>query len=252
MTDRDRHLDRLAKLLALARSPNAHESESARRAAEALMLRHGLRAEEASGRLASGYYEYPMGARGWNSKWRFALVTAAARHCGAEAVGLLVGQRCKVRVVGVRSDVERAVELYERLLEVVLSLGRDFQILSWDQVEEAQLYGSRECTDAFRRGAVLGIIVLLAQKSGEPLFRDHHVPREAEGDGPRGDSTALARVEEGKTGRARARAKYDPEERDLALDDVVAFAWFGAGVESAKRVVVSDDGSVSLKQGGKS
>jgi hypothetical protein len=249
MSDRDRHLDRLAKLLALAGSPNACEAASARRAAEALMARHGLRAEEASGRSPSGYYEHPMGARGWTSRWRFALVTAAARYCGAEAIGLMVGERCKVRVAGVRSDVERAVALYEELLAAVLELGRGARAASDELVLEAECYGPRECTDAFRRGAVVGIIALLARSRGEALFRDHHVPVGEAPRAARAEDAALARVEEKRSSRSdRVRSRYQPEEQDVELDDVAALAWFGEGLkEAVARVSVSADGEVVLR-----
>lgn len=248
MTDRDRHLDRLAKLLALESSPNVHEADSARRAAESFMRRHGLRREEASGRTASGYYEHPMGARGWKQAWRFALVTAAARHCGAEAIGLWDGDRLKVRVAGVRSDVERAVVLYDQLLALVIELGRDVSPADLDlgMLAELEDHGARECSDAFRRGVVLGIIVHLARLSGEPLFRDHHVPpaQERSGEAAR-DQVSLARTDRGRRGQSdRVRARYEPDERELDLDVVSALAWFGAGLRVAgERVVVAGDGS---------
>jgi hypothetical protein len=250
MTDRDRQLDRLAKLLALESSPNVHEADAARRAAERLMKKHGLLREEASGRSPSGYYERPMGSRGFDQAWRFALVTAAARHCGAEAVGLLVGDRCKVRIAGLREDVERAVSLYEDLLELVLELGRDVARggLGGDMLEEVEAYGSRECADAFRRGVVLGIIVHLSRASGESLFQGHNVPVESS----RPESTPacgeLVRIGERISDQSeRVRSRYAPEERPLDLDVVSALAWFGEGLRASRdRVVVVDSGDIGL------
>jgi hypothetical protein len=238
MTSRDRQLDRLAKLLALARSPNVHEAESAKRAAGELMRRHGLGAEEASGRLASGYYEHPLGAR-FHQAWRFALATAAARHCGAEAVGLWVGQKCKVRIAGVRSDVERAVALYERLLELVLDLGRRVDGVDESMRLDVACSGLAACKDSFRRGVVVALVVLMARSAGEPLFQGVAAPR------GRGLSRELARVDDRSS---RVRESYQPDERPLDLDDAEAPAWYEAGIATVRRwVVVGEDGEPLLR-----
>jgi len=250
MIDRDRQLDRLAKLLALESSPNVHEADAARRAAERLMEKHGLRREEASGRSSSGYYEHPMGARGFDRAWRFALVTAAARHCGAEAIGLLVGDRCKVRIAGLREDVERAVSLYEDLVELVLELGRDVRDLDDAMMDEVEAYGSRECQDAFRRGVVLGIVVHLARAGGESLFQGHRAPAEEGTAGGAGtDRRSLLKIDRRQSNQSeRVRSRYAPAERPLDLDVVSALAWFGVGVRTARdRVVVVDGGDLGMR-----
>jgi hypothetical protein len=244
MTDRDRQLDRLAKLLALESSPNVHEADSAGRAAAALMEKHGLCREEASGRTASGYYEHPMGARGWDQAWRFSLVTAAARSCGTEAIGLVVGDRCKVRIAGAREDVERAVQLYGELLEIVLGLGRVVEVEA-GMGEEVAFYGTRECKDAFRQGAVVGIVALLAKAAGESLFRGHPPQGSPAEAGP--EQGALVKVSRRQTEQSeRVRAKYSPDER--SVDVVSALAWFGAGVQAVRSyIVIAEDGSISLR-----
>lgn len=252
MIDRDRRLDRLAKLLALESSPNACEAASARRAAESLMRKHGLRREEASGRSSSGYYEHPMGARGWGQAWRFALVTAAARHCGAEALALLAGDRTKVRVVGVRADVERAVELYAELLAVVLELGKSARegVLDDGRLRnEAEIYGVRECVDAFRRGAVLGVVALLARTGGE-VFSAGRAPSDLGGKrSVTPEQGAMVRVEGRRSGQSeRVRARYAPVERAADLDDVLARAWFTKGLCEIHRRVVVGDGGVRTRE----
>lgn len=260
MIDRDRQLDRLAKLLALESSPNAPEAASARRAAEALMKKHGLRREDASGRSPSGYYEHPMGARGWGQAWRFTLVTAAARHCGCEAVALLVGRRRKVRVAGVRSDVERAVRLYEALLGAVRLLGRGIEAEDLDpgMAWEASDLGVRACSDSFRRGVVLGIVEILSRVGSGPLFRGQpaprgEAPREARPprEAPAGDDRALVRVAEGRRGQSdRVRSRYQPDEVDVRLDDAPAWAWFKMGhVLSLLQIEVREDDSVVVEAG---
>jgi hypothetical protein len=244
--DRDKQLDRLAKLLALASSPNVHEAEAARLAAESLMRRHGLGREEASGRSPSGYYEHPMGARGWDRAWRFALVTAAARSCGTDVVGLWTAGRRKVRVVGIRSDVERAVGLYGDLLAIVEALGRGVGDLSPAMDAEIFLHGGRDCSDAFRRGVVMGLVYLLSRSGGSDLFRD--CPPEVERPPGRGGGDRLALVPLGKVKATdRARSRYEPEETSIELDDVACIAWFAAGVRAVQDDVVEDGGSVGLR-----
>lgn len=85
MTRREKQLDRLAKLLALAGSPNACEADAARRQAERFMRKYGLRREDVASREV-GYHEVTMSGRGWDSDWRFRLASTAARAYGAEAV----------------------------------------------------------------------------------------------------------------------------------------------------------------------
>ena len=93
--------------------------------------------------------------------------------------------------------------------------------------------------DAFRRGVVLGIIVHLARLSGEPLFRDHHVPPARE-NATAPDQVSLARTDRDRRGQSdRVRARYEPDERELDLDVVSALAWFGAGLRVAGEGVVA-------------
>lgn len=242
MADRERLLARLRKLLALGDSPNEHEASTARSAAASLMRRHGLTREEAEAEPLAGYYELPMGARGWGTTWRFALVTAAARSCGAEAVCLQAAGRRKVRIVGERDDVERARDLYLRLLDVVRDLEQRVSDLYGDELAEyAEWGGARAAADSFRRGVVYGIALVLASvgrdgPAASSLSEPATVPL---------SEVSLARVSK-HAGRVKDR--YDPTVRPLDLDDATVPVMFDLGERAAETwVVVEEGGSVGLK-----
>lgn len=242
MADRERLLARLRKLLALRDSPNGHEAAAARAAAESLMLRHGLTEAEAAAEPRTGYYELPMGARGWGSAWRFALVTVAARSCGAEAVALQSGSRRKVRIVGERADVECARDLYLQLLEVVRGVERRAASeYAEELVELASWGGARAGADSFRRGVVHQLaVMLLGRRRPDPG---------AGGPYPAADpvvpASSLARV-----GRhaGRLKNKYDPQERPIDLDDATVPLMFEMGRRLAGTwLSLGPDGGVRLK-----
>lgn len=105
---------RIRKLLALATSPNSNESASARASALRLMRRHGVTEEEVAG-SGEEFAEVFLGWRGFDSAWKFDLASVAARARSCEALGLRVGRRRRVRVVGRRQDAEAATELFRYL-----------------------------------------------------------------------------------------------------------------------------------------
>lgn len=115
-------LTRLRKLLALACSGNLHEASSARSKADEYMARHGLTEADAAVEGEDEVVQEPIGAAGFESPWRFKLATVAARHHGCEALGLRVGRRRKVRLVGVRARVTEAVTFFKLLYQEVLGL----------------------------------------------------------------------------------------------------------------------------------
>jgi len=115
-------LTRLRKLLALARSGNPHEASSARAKADEYMARHGLREEDASVEGEDEVVQVSIGSAGFASPWKFKLATVAARHHGCEALGLRVGKRRKVRLVGIRVGVTEAASLFKFLEQEVRRL----------------------------------------------------------------------------------------------------------------------------------
>jgi hypothetical protein len=153
----------------------------------------------------------------------------------------------------VRSDVERAVRLYEILLGALRLLGRGIRasdLSSVDMEYEVEDCGPRACADSFRRGIVLGIVEILSRVGSGPLFRGQ--PAES-GEPPRGearegDGRALVKISEKRSSRSdRVRSRYQPEEIDVGLDAAPAWAWFCKGLELARlRVQVREDGEVDV------
>ena len=258
MSDRKRLLDRLSKLLALASSPNEHEAVAARSLADGFMKRHGLTQDDVKKHDASAYFELSMGVVGWNATWRFALATVAARHCGAEAIALQSGRLRKVKLAGARGDVERASVFYEQLLIIVEKI--ELQVSTELEELVASLSrgcGAREAADSFRRGVVIGIAFRLAREGrrSDPLSGEGK--REVAETEPTPDQGILVKVVMREESAPRAAAerleeKYEPERRDLDLDDVDSPWLFELGRDIAEAIVgVDDAGRVYLKKWGR-
>jgi hypothetical protein len=212
-----------------------------------------------------GTCELPLGARGWDETWRFALVTAAARYCGAEAVALIVGERRKVRLVGERGDVEAAKVLYEHLAKVVREIERllaESEIVGYF-VDLAGRYGSREAMDAFRQGVVAGIAAKLAARASESSPSGGTESRPAEGNLPSSTDqsvgsalvvrSSLVREARGGDRAGRARKKYAPERSKVRLDDVLIVELFELGRDlslSCVRVGPGGEVTVATARGG--
>jgi hypothetical protein len=170
VVERERIIDRLAKLLALAASPNANEASTAQRLADSLMAKHNLSKAEVAVQEHSGFYELPMGSKGFDSVWKFSLVTATARFCGCEAIALQVGKRRKLRLAGERENVESAAELFESLLKTL----KDLEKLeaAWLTNPSVSIYTTPGAyVDSFRRGATVAIIEMMMQQQPECFGR---------------------------------------------------------------------------------
>ena len=160
MTERERILDRLTKLLALAKSPNANEAATAKRMADSLMKRHKLTKADVSSYAPAGFYERPMGSKGFETVWKFTLVTATARFCGCEAISLQVGTRRKIRIVGERADVDQAADLFLSLLKTLVELEKIEA--AWISDPSVLIYSKpKDYADSFRQGATVAIIELM-------------------------------------------------------------------------------------------
>lgn len=215
--DRGRVLDRLGKLLALASSSNVHEAEVARRSAETFMLKHGVTEADVVADNRPGHYERPLGAKGWRSPWRFALVTLAARHCGAEAMATWAGGRRKVRLVGERPDVEAAHSLYVELLGVVTDLEKlAAERYAGDLVDLAGFASPEEAAESFRMGSVVGLAVLLGRVSGTRAPVDGGISNSD--DLP--ETKALARVRTDYSRKVRDR--YSPSVRSSGVEEAAS------------------------------
>lgn len=123
-------LDRVKKLLALARDKGGNANEVAAAAALAVSLMQAHKLTEAD--LPEADVEDPdmvdlhAGADFLDS-WRFVLVTRVAHSFMCEAVGLRSAGKRKVRVVGRREDVEVALEVYRHLVVELERLTSEYE-----------------------------------------------------------------------------------------------------------------------------
>jgi hypothetical protein len=166
MTERERILDRLTKLLAMSKSPNVNEAATAKRMADNLMKRHRLTMADVRGYAPAGFYERPMGSKGFETVWKFTLITATARFCGCEAISLQVGTRRKIRIVGERAQVDEAAELFLSLLKTLVKLEKveaawiaDLSILIYSKPQDY--------ANSFRQGATVAIIEMMRRMRPE-------------------------------------------------------------------------------------
>lgn len=241
-SDRGRVLDRLAKLLALVESDNPHEAGAARRQADSFMLRYGLTESDARSESRPGYHELPLGSKGWRSPWRFALVTLAARRCGAEALATWSGDRRKVRLVGERADVETAHALYRELLEVVGGLERiASERYAGDLAELAGEVSPSSAADSFRMGLVVGLAVLLGRPSTGARS-------EAAGQGsPAGDSPGEVRALVRCRPDYGRKARYSPAVRSTRPEDEASPALLEVGRAFVLAHTSIEGGSVRVR-----
>lgn len=177
--------DRVRKLLSLSRSSNANEAANAARMAQELMQEHKLAEADVTEETKDGsdLIDVAMGSAGFMATWKFALMTSVARAFFCDTIGLRVGNRRKVRVVGRRDDVAVVGEVFrfvvkeiERLAveQVVGDLvppGRSERQRSvWDVYREADHAGDGFVSeasrrDSFRCGAAAGVAETLADQA---------------------------------------------------------------------------------------
>lgn len=263
-SERDRVLARLDKILARTKSSNVHEAATARRMADELMARHGLADADLKKHAEAGYYELSLGHAGFNASWKFALVTAAARYSGCEAMALQRGRRRVVRLVGERAAVERAALFFEELLSLLGELERTegARIAADDRV--VMDGSSRQCADSFRRGAVTSIVVkLIAIRPGRFGRRgtrsrgsdDSEDSGEVSGgrSSTRSDPPEIKSLVIGdkkKEHAERIRQKYAPRMRSIDLDDAPSLRWYLLGYDAADRLIaIRDDDANGEKDG---
>lgn len=240
MTRREKLLDRLSKLLALAGSPNLHEAEAAQKQAERLMRKHGLRREDVAARDV-GYHEVVVSGRGWSVEWRFRLAAVAARSYGAEAVRVWRGEVAEVRLAGEHADVVRAAKLLRRLFRVV----REIHEVAKREVERgssAVIFLDVELPRKVREESFCdGVVRAVARaidRSRPPPPSDPAAAEFLQGR-PRAPAPAareVARVTEGsgKDHSARVESRWRPQERvrrPEELDEV----WRAFGFYLAER-----------------
>jgi len=238
MTARHRILDRLAKLVAMSKSPNRHEAETARCMAEAMAKAHGIGEQEIAEHQPGGLYEKPMGAKGFEKDWKFALITATARFRGCEAIALRVGPRVKVRLVGEKGRVEEAAQLFDDLMSTMLDLVK----LEAEWLDKQNLVisvSSAAYSDSFRRGVTMAIIdkIKRSRAPRETVEYEAATSREPPNFSNELASKSLVRVAKSSESTAeyqeKVKSKYSPKKTTLSLDDAEDEGAFWRGYQAA-------------------
>jgi hypothetical protein len=157
--DEDRIVERIARLLALAESPNRHEAEAAMAAAQRLMLRHNLDAARTQGGAARDYGHAHLGKpTGRVSEHERLVAMILGKHFFVEAIWVpvyrpLEGLRGSVlEICGTRSNLTIAEYVHGFLHETAERLWRDHK--------KEQGIGS----DRDRRTYLAGVMVGFADK----------------------------------------------------------------------------------------
>ena len=242
---RNKILDRVKKLLALSTSSNVNEAANAAAAAQKLMLEHRLTEADVSDTQEGQMFELSMGAAGFDSRWKFVLVTAVARAFFCEAVGLRVGQRRKVRIVGGKEDVGIAAQVFRYLHSEINRLAKiEIESIDWDEgvfsfglgLASGIEHDPEQYLESYRRGAVAAVIARF--RTGEEAF-------------VASDSRALViSIRDRDQVRAYVGSRFTntkkPSQEDVVPVDDLAFI---RGYEQAQEIVLPGDGRTSAASG---
>jgi len=243
--ERNKILDRVKKLLALSTSSNVNEAANAAAAAQKLMLEHRLPEADVSDTQEGQMFELSMGAAGFSMRWKFVLVTAVARSFFCESIGLRVGKRRKVRIVGRREDVEISARVFRYLHSEINRLAKtEIESIDWDEgvcsfglgLASGIEHDPEQYLESFRRGAVAAVIAKF--RMGEEAV-------------VASDSRALVIS---KRDRDQVRAYVGSrfaDTRKPGQDDVVQVddLAFVRGYEQAQEIVLPGKGSTSTASG---
>jgi hypothetical protein len=189
MTEREKILDRIRKLLELSKDPdNENEAAAAAGAAQKLMEKH--RIEEAM--LDRTPADEPIENERLDGKWRGRGTTWKQRLAGA----LAKTNQCRIyfsggatRLVGRPSDMATVRYMYEYLIRELTGLGKKWGKQFEDEYGEAP---GRTPHNSFKIGAVNTISNRLYQAQKEARRHEQELAESA--DRVRGMSTALVRV----------------------------------------------------------
>jgi len=125
MTDREKILDRLRKLRALAGSSNQHESENAKEQILRLKEQHQVSEEELSTSDASNIAERPLEGIDFEPDWRLGILTCLAMRYGCKALRYFEpGGKSTGAVVGNTDVAEVITQLFIYFDEKVMECAR--------------------------------------------------------------------------------------------------------------------------------
>jgi hypothetical protein len=151
--------ERIARLLALAESPNVHEAEAAMLAAQRLLLKHNLELRDT--RAAAGYVWKHLGTpTGRTTEAERILSLILGKHFFVEAIWIpvyrpLEGRRGSVlEICGTEANVEIAEYVHGFLVETAARLWREHKI-------RERIRGDRD-----RRTYLAGVMSGMSEKLG--------------------------------------------------------------------------------------
>lgn len=168
--------DRIRKLLAVAGGKGSTPNEVETAAAMAQKLMQDAKLTEADitdlSEDGSTIVDVPAGAEGFMASWKFSLVTNVSRSFFCEAVGLRVGRRRKVRIIGRKADTEAVLAVMSFLVpEIDRLVDEDAKSGAGNIFEETiDLFfsdgsKSRERREAYRAGLASGVSVRLRDEA---------------------------------------------------------------------------------------
>lgn len=165
----DKILDRIRKLLALARSSNPHEAAAAAARAAELMAQHQL-AEASLEHEDEAIGEHELERCGRKVTWKSILARGVCIACACDCYWTrpwrLGADERSLRIVGRASDVDAARYLYAYLVREIERLAR----AAWDaRQRESPLDSARAWKNAFRSGAASEIAMRLRTARDEAL-----------------------------------------------------------------------------------
>lgn len=160
--DKQRIAERIARLLALAESPNVHEAEAAMAAAQRLLLKHNIELREA--RVAQGYVWRHLGApTGRTTEAERVLSLILGKHFFVEAIWVpvyrpLLGKRASIlEICGTPENVEIAEYVHGYLVQTADRLWFEHKV-------EQGILGNRE-RRTFLAGVMSGMSEKLAREA---------------------------------------------------------------------------------------
>jgi hypothetical protein len=215
--DEEKMVERVARLLALAESPNRHEAEAAMAAAQKLMLKYNLDTSRTPSDAARGYGFRHLGRpSGRTSEHERILAMILGKHFFVESIWISVyraaeGKRGSVlEICGTRANLEMAAYVHGFLLGTAERLWRDHKRVR-------RIPGDRE-----RRVYLAGVMAGFAEK----LARQE----------TRSKSEGLVWVKDGDLGRFfRRRHPYIRHVRHAGHRRTAAFAH---GAEAGRSIVL--------------
>lgn len=150
--------DRIRKLLNLATSSNVNEAATAAEQAQKLMQEHKLSMADVASEDGPGITEIPVGSEGFMAMWKFWLVTAVARSFFCEVIGLRIGRRRKIRIIGKADDAQVALGVFNYVVgEIERLAGEDVKLPSVKRLIGLGSVDLRRYKDVFRQGGAAGV-----------------------------------------------------------------------------------------------